>query len=353
MPETLAIVPLYDHARTVESVLDGLADAGLETIVIDDGSTDDGAAVAAAWFARTGHPGLVERLDRNRGKAAAIEAGLAIAARRGALRALTIDADGQHDARRIPAFLAAADDAGPGPTLVLGDRRPLPRDYPLGRLAGRTLSGLAVRAACGARVGDAACGMRLYDVTETRRIRCLGGRYAWEEEAIVRLAWRGVRVRSVPIPVIYRDPGIAPSHYRFRRDWTEGVLVLVASVLLRIVDPRRGWCGEGAPHRELLWPLARGDAWTGLLAIAAAGVGAAWAAASALALDGVAALAVAALPLAVATVRTRAPILPAAAGAALGWLAPAIAIVAALPLTVAWLVVRIGGSRGRADGTLR
>jgi glycosyltransferase involved in cell wall biosynthesis len=348
MPETVAVVPLYNHARTVESVLDGIAACGLATIVVDDGSEDGGAATAEAWLVRTGHPGRVVRLERNRGKAAALAAGFDAAAGLGARRALTVDADGQHDAARIPALLAAAEGFGPAPCLVLGDRRPLPADYPLGRLAGRTLSGLAVRAACGACIGDAACGMRVYPVAETRTLPCLSGRYAWEEEAIVRLAWRGVAIRSVPIPVIYRDASVAPSHYRFRRDWTEGVLILLFTVLIRVIDPGARWTVKGASRGEMLWPLGPGDAGTSLLAISAAGTGATLTALAFLALDGGTAVLLATVPLSIAVSRTRAPVLPAAAGALLGWMAPPVAVLLAIPATVAGLVFRVARMRGKA-----
>lgn len=348
MNDTVALVPLYNHARTVEAVLDGIAACGLATIVVDDGSGDGGADVAEAWFARTGRPGRVVRLGRNRGKAVALQAGFAAAAEGGARYALTVDADGQHDTTRIPAFLEAAQ--GKPATLVLGNRGPLPKTYPLGRLGGRMLSGLAVRAACGVVIGDAACGMRLYPLAETLAIRCLGGRYAWEEEAIVRLAWRGVAVREVPIPVIYRDRSVAPSHYRFGRDWTEGVLVLVATVALGVVNPSRRWSRVGGPLRDLAWPLVPAHdgspATLRLLATMAAGTGATVAAAAALVGPSTGGAATAAILLSLAVVRTRSPLVAAALGAIAGWLLPLVLVALALPLALATCVTLIALSRG-------
>lgn len=352
MTDTVALVPLYNHARTVEAVLDGIAACGLATIVVDDGSGDGGAEVAEAWFARTGRPGRVIRLGRNRGKAVALQAGFAAAAEGGARSVLSVDADGQHDTTRIPAFLAAAQ--GEPATLVLGNRGPLPKTYPLGRLGGRMLSGLAVRAACGVVIGDAACGMRLYPVAETLGIRCFGGRYAWEEEAIVRLAWRGVAVREVPIPVIYRDRSVAPSHYRFARDWTEGVLVLVATVGLGVVSPARRWSGGSASVRDLAWPLLRARASSRdvlrLLASMAAGVGATVGATVAAAASPVGpspvGVATAAMLLALVVVRTRSPVVPAAVGAVAGWFLPVVLVAASLPIAFATCIILIALSRG-------
>ena len=255
MTSVVGIVPLYNHALTVPEVLAGLQAHGLYALVVDDGSTDGGADVAEQWLIANGAPGQVIRLAHNQGKAAALLAGFAAAADRGATHALTMDADGQHDSARIAVFLHALPTECPEQPLVLGDRRALPRNYPTARLFGRFLSGLAVRTACGAIVGDAACGMRLYPLAMTRTLRCISGRYAWEEEAIIRLVWAGASVQQVEIPVIYRDAAVAPSHYQFGRDWTEGTLVLVFSIIERAFTTGRRWARNGSTRIDLLWPL--------------------------------------------------------------------------------------------------
>jgi hypothetical protein len=255
MSSVVGIVPLYNHALTVPEVLAGLHAHGLYAVIVDDGSTDGGADIAEQWLIANGASGQVIRLPHNQGKAAALLAGFAAAADRGATHALTIDADGQHDSARIAAFLKALPTECPEQALVLGDRRALPRTYPTVRLLGRFLSGLAVRTACGAIIGDAACGMRLYPLAMTRTLRCISGRYAWEEEAIIRLVWAGASVQQVEIPVIYRDAAVAPSHYQFGRDWTEGTLVLVFSIILRAFTTGRRWARNGSTRIDLLWPL--------------------------------------------------------------------------------------------------
>ena len=257
MSSVVGIVPLYNHSLTVPEVLSGLHAHGLYAVIVDDGSTDGGADIAEHWLIANGASGQVIRLPHNQGKAAALLAGFTAATDHGASHALTIDADGQHDSARIAAFLNALPAECPEQTLVLGDRRALPRTYPTARLFGRFLSGLAVRTACGAIVGDAACGMRIYPLAMTRTLRCISGRYAWEEEAIIRLVWAGARIQQVEIPVIYRDAAIAPSHYQFGRDWTEGTLVLVFSILVRAFSSGRRWARNGSARIDLLWPLGK------------------------------------------------------------------------------------------------
>ncbi|HOY62935.1 MAG TPA: glycosyltransferase family 2 protein [bacterium] len=75
-PGTVSIIiPAYNEADRLGHTLEALIHCGLgdETIVIDDGSTDDTAQVALAHGAR-----LVRR-PKNRGKGAALNAGLAAA----------------------------------------------------------------------------------------------------------------------------------------------------------------------------------------------------------------------------------------------------------------------------------
>lgn len=353
MPVPLAIIPLFNHAKTIVDVLDAVAPHRLPIIVVDDGSADGGADVAERWFQSSAAEGGVIRLSKNGGKAAALLAGFDAARARGATHALTIDADGQHDAGRIPAFLACLDaDADRADRiLVLGDRRPLPRHYPLPRLVGRTLSGLAVRAACGVSVGDAACGMRLYPLEPLERVRCRSGRYAWEEEAIARLVWIGAIVREVTIPVIYRDKSIAPSHYRFVRDWSEGTLVLVSTILLRVLS-------VGSPSdsdSDLWWPLPTGrrsPEYASLLAVFCGALGAVLFAKATLlaALANVsvgAVQAIAAAGFAWAVWRTRAPLLAAALGSLFGATLPLTALAAAVPLAGVLVVLIIHARRLR------
>jgi hypothetical protein len=339
----VAIVPLFNHARTIVEVLDSIALHGLPIIVVDDGSSDDGAARVEQWTERQPMCTLV-RLERNRGKARALIEGMSTARELGFTHAITLDADGQHDASRIPAFIAAAGGTSDPPRLVLGSRVPLPHSYPLARLCGRTLSGLAVRAACGRTIGDAACGMRVWPIEQTLSTPARGGRYAWEEEMIIRLAWAGVATSEVTIPVIYRPRSIGPSHYRFGRDWPEGIAVLASCVLRRCFDPRVTWDSSTGSARTLWWPLAAGPSQlhARLLALIAAIMGclatAPWPWSDAVHVAPSILLAA----VAIAAWRTRAPLFAVAAGATIGWqstmivsLASSIAMAAAVPALIA------------------
>lgn len=347
------VIPLYNHASTVVEVIEGACRAGFPVIVVDDGSSDDGPDKVDRWFGQHPSAGRLVRLGRNAGKARALARGMAEAETTGCDFAITVDADGQHDVTLIPAFAESISRAGHRPILVLGDRGPIPHDYPIVRLLGRMLSGVAVRAACGCAIGDAACGMRAYDVRATKAIRCLSGRYAWEEEVIARLTWRGTAISELSIPVIYRDASVARSHYRFRRDWPEGICCLLAVVALRVIDPRTRWAPGGAPWRELAWPILAGGRLTGPLASIAAGISATAMALAGQVIPGLIPASITATILAFAALRTRTPVPPLAIAGVLGAAFPGFMLVSALPLGVLAAGVMIARMRSRkavADG---
>src|SRR5690606_32194871 len=102
-----AVVPVYQHVRTVSAVLDALLGNGIPCIVVDDGNGDEDSRALAEVAGERQRVELV-RLMRNGGKGAAIQAGLRIAGERGFTHALQIDADGQHDTGDIGRFVALA-----------------------------------------------------------------------------------------------------------------------------------------------------------------------------------------------------------------------------------------------------
>ncbi len=95
------IIPAYNEAKTLPHVFAAVEQAGVEAeiVVIDDGSTDDTARIAAAHGARVlQHP-------FNLGYGAAIQTGYMYALERRAELLVQMDADGQHDPSQIPSLV--------------------------------------------------------------------------------------------------------------------------------------------------------------------------------------------------------------------------------------------------------
>lgn len=91
----LAVVPAYNEASTIGSVLQSLFDHVDEVVVVDDGSTDKTYEQARQTGA------TVLRHALNRGQGAALETGHEYARALGAEYVLHFDADGQFDAADI------------------------------------------------------------------------------------------------------------------------------------------------------------------------------------------------------------------------------------------------------------
>ena len=97
----VAIVPALNEEHAVPRVIDELRafDPGLDIVVVDDGSVDRTAEVAAARGA------LVLRLPFNLGIGGAVQTGFRFAFENGYDLVLRVDGDGQHDPTQLAAVL--------------------------------------------------------------------------------------------------------------------------------------------------------------------------------------------------------------------------------------------------------
>lgn len=98
----IAILPALNEERNIGRVLDELraVDAGLDVVVVSDGSTDRTAEVASA---RGAH---VIRLPFVIGIGGAVQTGFRHAWEEGYELAVRLDGDGQHDPGELPALVA-------------------------------------------------------------------------------------------------------------------------------------------------------------------------------------------------------------------------------------------------------
>lgn len=132
----LVLIPSYNPGVKVDTTVRNARAQWNPVWVVVDGSTDGSAERLQAMAERD--PGLrVIVLPQNRGKGAAVLAGLDAAAASGFTHVLTMDSDGQHPAELIPQFMAASQ-AAPD-AMVLG----LPKfdaSAPRLRVQGRRLS---------------------------------------------------------------------------------------------------------------------------------------------------------------------------------------------------------------------
>ena len=217
----LVLIPSYNPGPRVLETVHAARARWTPVWVVVDGSTDGTGAQLQAMAADD--PGLrVIVLPENRGKGAAVLAGISEAAAAGYTHVLTMDSDGQHPAELIPAFMAASA-ADPG-AMVLG-KPVFGPEAPALRVKGRKVSnGWANLETLWMGIGDSLYGFRVYPIAPLARImrgNRFMRRFDFDPEAVVRLCWAGVRPLNLDAPVRYlsaEEGGV--SHFKYLRDNT-------------------------------------------------------------------------------------------------------------------------------------
>ncbi|HRE87841.1 MAG TPA: glycosyltransferase family 2 protein, partial [Myxococcota bacterium] len=186
-----------------------------DVVVIDDGSAKPGRdAVAALGAAGLAH--VVHR-QSNGGKGAAVKTGFEHARSLGFTHALQLDADGQHDIERIPAFLDAA---RASPTALVLGHPEYDAAAPRGRRIARKITIFWVNIETwGKKITDPMIGFRVYPLADVDVARRCGDRMDFDIEVAVRLAWRRLPIINLPVAVRYlsaAEGGV--SHFRMFRD---------------------------------------------------------------------------------------------------------------------------------------
>jgi glycosyltransferase involved in cell wall biosynthesis len=215
----LVLIPSYNTgAKVYETVAAARAQWSPVWVVVD-GSTDGTAQGLGERAAAD--PGLrVWSLPENRGKGAAVLHGLEHASAAGFSHVLTMDADGQHPAALIPAFMQASQHR---PEAMILGRPVFDASAPLLRVRGRRVSNAWTDLeTLGAGVADSLYGFRVYPVAALLAVmqrQHWMKRFDFDTEAVVRLAWRGVKPVNLDAPVRYlsADEG-GVSHFRYGRD---------------------------------------------------------------------------------------------------------------------------------------
>jgi glycosyltransferase involved in cell wall biosynthesis len=195
----IAVVPAYNEERSVGAVIDEIRafDGEMEIVVIDDGSHDRTAAVAAA---RGAH---VLRLPFNLGIGGAVQTGFRYAFENDFELVVRLDGDGQHDpseagALAEPVLAGEAD-------LAVGSRFASAGGYQSSRSRRMGIRILAwtVSALVGERVTDPTSG---FQVVNRRGIALFAADYPHdypEVEATVLVARH--KLRRVEVPVSMRE----------------------------------------------------------------------------------------------------------------------------------------------------
>jgi glycosyltransferase involved in cell wall biosynthesis len=194
--ECAVVIPCRNESATVGALVGAVRRQLPSVLVVDDGSTDETAALAERAGAE------VQRHSRPQGKGAALQNGWRSARQRGFKWALTLDGDGQHSPADIPAFLKCAERIPV--ELIVGNRMNQAGSMPpLRRWVNRWMSARISRMA-DQELPDSQCGFRLMRLEAWAALPIAATHFEIESEVLLAFALAGRRIEFVPIQVIYK-----------------------------------------------------------------------------------------------------------------------------------------------------
>lgn len=198
MRNLCVLIPSYNEAKAIGSIVGGLKSHGLTVYVVDDGSTDETASVAEDKGA------IVIKNEKNLGKGAAMRRGFLHVLKGGYDAVLVMDGDDQHDVTDISHLIKTmrADNAL---GIVIGNRMKDASSMPFVRKVTNRFMSFLMSKITGQHIPDSQCGFRLIRREVLESIKLESSNFEIESEMIVRAAKAGLKIGSVPVKTVYRD----------------------------------------------------------------------------------------------------------------------------------------------------
>lgn len=222
------VIPTYNNAATVMDVIDRCKSYSLPVIVIDDGSTDETAALLKRQQGITvvSHP-------FNKGKGCALLSGFRRAAEDGFTHVISIDSDGQHYPEDLPKFIEAMSQFPD--SIIVGSRNLDQKNMKGGSRFANKFSNFWFAVQTGVCLPDTQTGYRLYPLGRLYGLRFITSRYESELELMVFASWHDVKIIPIGINVFYPPVEERVSHFRPGYDFLRISMLNTVLCLLAIV----------------------------------------------------------------------------------------------------------------------
>lgn len=196
----MAIIPAYDESENIAEIVSETAKYVTSVIVIDDGSHDNTAELAASMNAK------VIRNRHNTGKGAALKRGLVECLKYNPDIVVTIDGDGQHDPSDIPKLLEPIENGEAD--IVIGSRYGksiVNLEVPRYRRLGLSFIDFMNKSLVRSPIKDTQSGFRVYakDVLGMMAHYSSTG-FGAETEQLATAELYGLRIIEVPVMVKYK-----------------------------------------------------------------------------------------------------------------------------------------------------
>jgi len=231
--QTCVIIPTFNNAATLAGVIADLSSYTSNIIVVNDGSTDQTHSILQSF-------GFIKTVEykKNKGKGWALRKGFEFAFNKGYHFAITIDSDGQHSAKDMHIFLERLETEKNA--IIIGARNMDQSSVPGKSSFGNRFSNFWFKVETGITMPDTQSGYRLYPLLLLNGVKFFTRKYEFEIEVLVRSAWKGIKIQSVPVSVHYPPKEERISHFRPFKDFTRISILNTILVLITFfyIKPR-------------------------------------------------------------------------------------------------------------------
>lgn len=194
--KSIALIPAHNEERTIQKVILHLKSINLNSIIIDDGSTDETSKLAKKSGA------LVIKHDENRGKGEALKTGFEYILKNlhDVESLVIVDADLQYSAKESIRLLKPLEEKEADFVMGYRNWRTVPFKNRLGNFVWRTTFNILFKT----RLKDTNCGfMALSRRAVSKMGRAYGG-YIIENMMLIDALKHELKIKQVPVSVKYK-----------------------------------------------------------------------------------------------------------------------------------------------------
>jgi hypothetical protein len=223
----VVIIPAHNEVKDIANVISDIREySDFPVVVVDDASSDGTAGEALAAGA------VVVPLSLQLGAWLATQTGLRYALKHGYDYAISMDADGQHLARSLPALIQPIIDQEADVTIGACTQR--------GSVL-RKIAWTLMKKASGLRLEDLTSGFRVYDRRAIRRLATWQATLLQYQDVgvLAMLNASGLRIKDVEVSMLPRKHGISRVFY----SWTSVLYYMSYTLLL-------GFTKRGVRHSQ-------------------------------------------------------------------------------------------------------
>ncbi len=220
------IIPTYNNGKTIGNVIQDVLAYCEDIYVVNDGSTDKTPDEINKYLDK----GKLISYPENRGKGYALVKGFKEAWNDGFRYAITIDADAQHYASDLPAFIEKLEEEQD--VVIIGARQSHESKRSKGSNFANKFSNFWFRIETGISLDDTQSGYRLYPLEPIAGMKFYSTKYEFEIEVIVRLSWKGYKIVNIPVNVFYPSKENSASHFRPFKDFARISILNTVLVIL-------------------------------------------------------------------------------------------------------------------------